>query len=1747
MRSLSHLQLFLILAVVLTPAASVWAESPGPNRCTVAHDPNAASADTVWWVTDAVDTADDFGSHAAVAIDPRGGIPFVSYYDATDGDLRLASPVAPGAGNCGPRDAWWCRTVDSADDVGRYNSIDIWHSGSAWKLGISYYNASTASLEFAEYTDATASWTFTTIDAGGASLRKGVSSSMRYDSAGVAHVSYFREVLVSDDSLMYAQHVGGSGNCGGGSWDCFAIETGEGVGSYTSLDVNAADEPRIAYYNPNPGEDGSLKYAQYVDVGGNCGPDSTWLCDTIDAVAGTAGFESSGPHLSLHVDESVMGETADIAYYKALSDTLALASYAPVMLGNCGPGDSWRCSEIDAVGSGAGPMGVSLDGDSAGIVIAYHDPDAGGALKVAQPIGRLGLASGNCGPLNHFPPYNHTWQCDTVDDGVRVTETHTVGQYAALALRGDGLANVAYYDATAGDLVVAAQITEAVVFTGTVSYAPAMGPSRPQGGVPVTVYGVSSGPGIQSKAIAEPLDSALSQTDGHFELVCGADQGYDAYRVAKGDPRGLVPRTAAVPPGGAVLDPGTVAFDGTASGVLGGIGFTVGDALIDPPSYHSRYLIVTTGHVANSGALDDFIDYKSFLGFEMIVKTVEELDPGQIGGNYLREQIRNSERALWQSEGGLEYVLLIGTHETVPFMTVNTGIPDYSRTPAHTVWHGGACNGFSIEPNNCGWGGDWYYVDLSSDWDTNNDGIYGELIWADPVQVQGWINSGTLPANYVPDEPPAFQPDVAVGRLMSNQPNSVKNALASSMAFEKDGGDWKRNTLLAGALFSIEGEGWFPPNNLITATYQLLGPTTDSGYLMERVWEDILQPAGHTRIRLYEKACPYADCPPQAVSGFDVDAPVSEEELVNQWSSQNYGLVKLAGHGSPGGVIRIFWEREYISDTIVENPTAPLAQFGHQSRWETTDRFSVLTQGPSFYSLTMPNGQAPVLMAMACSTGHWTKWNIATRLLTEGRIAAWIGGVSDLEYQPGWQYPNNCCGQSIDYLITDALIRRGLSLGDAVWTGLGDSFDLFDGPSWDYRDWSWGFLSWDLFGDPSMSYWGNGPETRAPWPMFHRDWPGTGETSVLGPQGPLVEGTSIGMIAATPPGLNSASPVVGRGRVVIGDGNGDVHNFAGGAELWSFHTGGPIVNAAALSADGTAYVKSSDGQLYAISADGSLRWSRAVGESEASPKIAGDGTVYVGGSDSGGPGGSARHYVAAYRPNGTRVGRGLVDGRVTTAPSLAVDGTVWVGTAAGTLYKMSPDLATATAYPLTPGAALGSGLALADDGEGTVLVPSTNGSLLAWSSVHETVRWTFTAGDAIHAAPALGANGQVFVGSRDGKVYALRLSDGSTVWESDTGAPVDAAPALDSLNVYAVGGDPAEVYALARYDGATRWSVPIGGTSQGGSSPALGNSRTIYVASSAGQVLSLGNTDWAPAPAIEAVDPRPEKVLVLLSLPDPAYGIQLERREPGGDWNPLTSLAPGVFEYEDYSVAPEQSYEYRAMAVVGAPRAQASEPSDYSAIVSVRALPAVPTSPGAPNVAPVSATELHLTWTAAPSNVAALEIQRRGPGEVDFQPIGGVSGAVTEFTDQDLEPASPYTYRLRASNEAGNSAPGGTGSGSTLPRTLPAPGQVVVKAINNTTFRVCWTPAAGDLDAVVARRPWGLAALEPMGTVAAGKTCLTDDSAYRSRFEYWVKHIDPAGTDESEWTRSGLVQAPDYGWGHYRIFLPLVMAGAGSP
>jgi hypothetical protein len=439
-----------------TAAEVVRDGRPEPQKPAKTPSNSLIRAANAPWFNIEVETPNDVGKFASLALNPPLGTIYISHYDATNQALRIARHTGSGP-DCDPKADWGCMELDGAVDLGRYGSMAL--NPDTGGPGITYHDATNGSLKYTYFYNPTL-WTRRTpftIDRGISGISTtGLYTSLAYGNDGRPFITYHFNNPSGVDALMLAYYSEASGNCVNGDypdeWRCETIIIGEGVGQYTSLvmkNVGQFDwEFHVAYYDAGNGD---LEYATSETGGelGNCGAyGNDWVCYPV-----SGGSTNVGKYASMYVDED---GNFHIAYY---DDTNNKLKYAVNVGGggNCGLLGSAQCDTIDDMPEDTHPLGISIAEDPAGFpVIAYQDKF--GALNIARPLAALGMpaGSGNCGPEDLFL----TWHCTTINPyNPWVPARH--GDYLSLAISPSGLGTIAYYgfitNSSGGNLMMAQQ------------------------------------------------------------------------------------------------------------------------------------------------------------------------------------------------------------------------------------------------------------------------------------------------------------------------------------------------------------------------------------------------------------------------------------------------------------------------------------------------------------------------------------------------------------------------------------------------------------------------------------------------------------------------------------------------------------------------------------------------------------------------------------------------------------------------------------------------------------------------------------------------------------------------------------------------------------------------------------------------------------------------------------------------------------------------------------------------------------------------------------------------------------------------------------------------------------------------------------------------------------------------------------------------------------------------------------------
>ena len=234
--------------------------------------------------------------------------------------------------------------------------------------------------------------------------------------------------------------------------------------------------------------------------------------------------------------------------------------------------------------------------------------------------------------------------------------------------------------------------------------------------------------------------------------------------------------------------------------------------------------------------------------------------------------------------------------------------------------------------------------------------------------------------------------------------------------------------------------------------------------------------------------------------------------------------------------------------------------------------------------------------------------------------------------------------------------------------------------------------------------------------------------------------------------------------------------YSNGTMKWRFKTGGWIETTPAIGEDGAIYAGCWDYYLYALNPNGTERWRYNCQSpiSEGSPLIGPDGTIYVTTID-------PKNYLLAINPTGTLKWKYQAGSWMTSAPALALDGTIIFGSTDTYVYAINP-----------------------------------NG----------TLHWKYKTGNEVQSSASIATNGTIYMPSSDGYLYALNPTNGKLFWRCAMGYGSCVNPSIGPDGAIYTGCDT--LYAVSP-NGTLRWQVYLGGKNYiGWSSPAISADGIIY-------------------------------------------------------------------------------------------------------------------------------------------------------------------------------------------------------------------------------------------------------------------------------------------------------------------------------
>lgn len=366
-------------------------------------------------------------------------------------------------------------------------------------------------------------------------------------------------------------------------------------------------------------------------------------------------------------------------------------------------------------------------------------------------------------------------------------------------------------------------------------------------------------------------------------------------------------------------------------------------------------------------------------------------------GNDGADKVRNYLISQYQASP-FSYLLLVGDINTVPIkvLSAEPNVPAYVPS-------------------------DFYYTDLSSNFDTDNDGIPGEYSMAEGIDDDG-ID---------------FTPELYVGRIPFNDAASVSQICSRIIAYENSNADWKNHVLIPGAILNYaqeDGNPWLMTNS-----------DTWGEFVKQHIF------ASENVTTMYEQT--------GLVTSVASTYPLTQENFFNELNNNSYGIINWSAHGSSTSAARKIWTSDENLDTIPQ---------GNECNWEG------LVDTWTFDGLANQNGS--VFFCASCNNGMLDIEGLclAEKVLLTKAVAD-ISATRTGWYKIGWENPGWGGLSSYNYHVLENYVNFHQTIGQAQGNAnfLHSNYYLFGDPVdsngiiWPEQQNVYTYL---LFGDPAVGY-----------------------------------------------------------------------------------------------------------------------------------------------------------------------------------------------------------------------------------------------------------------------------------------------------------------------------------------------------------------------------------------------------------------------------------------------------------------------------------------------------------------------------------------------------------------------------------------------------------------------------------------------------------------------------------------------------
>jgi hypothetical protein len=224
---------------------------------------------------------------------------------------------------------------------------------------------------------------------------------------------------------------------------------------------------------------------------------------------------------------------------------------------------------------------------------------------------------------------------------------------------------------------------------------------------------------------------------------------------------------------------------------------------------------------------------------------------------------------------------------------------------------------------------------------------------------------------------------------------------------------------------------------------------------------------------------------------------------------------------------------------------------------------------------------------------------------------------------------------------------------------------------------------------------------------------------------------------------------------------------------------------------------------------------------------------------------------------------------------------------------------------------------------------------------------------------------------------------------------------------------------------------------------------------SAPVTVTVGGSPLAPVGLTATAQSPGEILLTWTDNSGNETGFEIDQSPDGLNFSFSGTVGPNVTTALMSGLQTGTTYYYRIRAFNGA------GPSDNSNVANATTPVPPPAAPTALAATTISARQVDLAWTDNATDETGFEIYQSQDG-VNFISIGTVGSDVTNAQITSLQPATMYSFQVRAFNAGGQSGNSDAANATTLPLPPAAPAGLIATAASSSQIDLVWADAANN-------------------------------------------------------------------------------------